>query len=345
MNSALQRLLRRETLSVDDWESLIASKDQGLDRELSQIASSLRDSVYGRRVFLRGLIEFSSFCRNDCRYCGLRVSNRNAERYRLSARDILETCCRGYELGFRSFVLQSGEDPYYTDERMTGIIRAVKEACPDAALTISIGERSFESYRAMREAGADRYLLRHETADENNYRILHPEPLSLDNRLQCLRNLKKLGYQTGAGMMVGSPGSSFHTLAEDMVLISSLKPEMVGIGPFIPHHDTPFRDEKKGSVSLTLRMLALVRILDPHILLPSTTALGTADDNGQIRGLDAGANVIMPNLTPLSVRSKYLLYDNKKITGDESAENLETLKKDLLRHGYEPSLTRGDYIS
>ena len=161
MNSALQRLLRRETLSVDDWESLIASKDQGLDRELSQIASSLRDSVYGRRVFLRGLIEFSSFCRNDCRYCGLRVSNRNAERYRLSARDILETCCRGYELGFRSFVLQSGEDPYYTDERMTGIIRAVKEACPDAALTISIGERSFESYRAMREAGADRYLLRH----------------------------------------------------------------------------------------------------------------------------------------------------------------------------------------
>ena len=227
---------------------------------------------------------------------------------------------------------------------MYRIVKDIKNTFPDSALTLSIGELSEDSYRSLKEAGADRYLLRHETADSEHYRVLHPEPMSLENRMNCLYTLKKLGYQTGAGMMVGSPGSSFRTLAEDMIFISKLKPEMVGIGPFIPHHDTPFRAEKRGSVSLTLRLIALTRLLNPHIMLPSTTALGTADEEGQLKGLEAGANVIMPNLTPLYVRKKYLLYDNKKISGDEAAENLEILKSELGEAGYIPLLTRGDYI-
>lgn len=343
MTTPIGKLIDGEPLSLNEWERLISS-DSPSDEELFALAVKARDIVYGRKVFLRALIEFSSYCRNNCLYCGLRAGNANAMRYRLSCEAILDACRKGHDLGFRSFVLQSGEDPYFTDEQMTGLISSIKSEFPDSALTISIGERSRESYALMRKAGADRYLLRHETADPVHYGILHPRSMSLDNRIRCLRNLKELGYQTGAGMMIGSPGWSFHALAEDMMLIQDLKPEMVGIGPFIPHHDTPFRDEGRGSVDLTLRVLALTRLLNPHVLLPSTTALGTADDNGQMRGLMAGANVIMPNLTPLSVRSKYMLYDNKKISGDESAENIEMLQKELKIHGYIPSLTRGDYI-
>lgn len=343
MTTPIGKLIDGEPLSLNEWERLISS-DSPSDEELFALAVKARDRVYGRKVFLRALIEFSSYCRNNCLYCGLRAGNANAMRYRLSCEANLDACRKGHDLGFRSFVLQSGEDLYFTDEQMTGLISSIKSEFPDSALTISIGERSRESYALMRKAGADRYLLRHETADPVHYGILHPRSMSLDNRIRCLRNLKELGYQTGAGMMIGSPGWSFHALAEDMMLIQDLKPEMVGIGPFIPHHDTPFRDEGRGSVDLTLRVLALTRLLNPHVLLPSTTALGTADDNGQMRGLMAGANVIMPNLTPLSVRSKYMLYDNKKISGDESAENIEMLQKELKIHGYIPSLTRGDYI-
>ena len=344
MIDLLDRLSAHSSLSLDEWEDLISCEDPLFWEEAKRRALSVRDEVYGRNVFLRGLIEFTSFCRNDCYYCGLRRSSRSAERYRLGLDDIIASCRSGYEAGFRSFVLQGGEDPFFTDERMVPIVAAIRKAFPDAAITLSIGERSRESYRALREAGADRYLLRHETADGAHYRFLHPEPMSLSERICCLRTLKDLGYQTGAGMMIGSPGSSAHTLAEDMLLIAELKPEMVGIGPFIPHHGTPFSAERQGSVELTLRMLSIVRLLDPHVLLPSTTALGTADADGLIKGLEAGANVIMPNLTPSSVRSKYLIYDGKKISGDEAAENLGMISAKLAAHGYRASTGRGDYI-
>ena len=344
MRTLLWKLIENGSLSADEWESLISCEDPDFSEELKSQAASARDRVYGRKVFLRALIEFTSYCRNDCYYCGLRRSS-SAERYRLSHDGILSTCSLAYDLGFRTFVLQGGEDPYFTDERMASLICDIRRSFPDAAITISIGERSEESYRRMKEAGADRYLLRHETADSMHYGVLHPASMSLENRKNCLRSLKRLGYQTGAGMMIGSPGSSYRTLAEDMLFLQELRPQMVGIGPFIPHHGTPFRDEPMGSVDLTLRMLSLVRLLDPHVLLPSTTALGTADENGQIRGLDAGANVIMPNITPMDARRKYSIYDNKKISGDEAAENLGDLKAELEAHGYIAALERGDYLS
>ena len=341
MNKLLDKLINEHSLSADEWKALI--EDDSEDDELFALARKARDGVYGRKVFLRGLVEFTSFCRNDCYYCGLRKSNTHAQRYRLSPAEICKAVQAGYEAGFRSFVLQGGEDLHFSDERMVEIIEEIKKSFPDAALILSIGERPEESYLKMRRAGADRYLLRHETADEVHYHVLHPESLSLSNRMECLRTLKKIGYQTGAGMMVGSPGSTSATLAEDMLFISSLKPEMVGIGPFLPHHDTPFADCRAGSIALTLRMIALVRLLNPHIMLPSTTALGTADEDGTFKGLEAGANVIMPNITPSGLRDKYLLYDNKKITGLEAGENISQLSSELEMHGYEVSLTRGDY--
>ena len=343
MRALIGKLIENVSLSQDEWETLISCEDPAFSEELGHLASSARDSVYGRKVFLRALIEFTSYCRNDCYYCGLRRSS-SAERYRLSHDAILSACSLAYDLGFRTFVLQGGEDPYFTDERMVCLIRDIRSSFPGAAITISLGERSEESYRRMKEAGADRYLLRHETADSAHYRVLHPASMSLENRKNCLFALKRLGYQTGAGMMIGSPGSSYRTFAEDMLFLQDLRPQMVGIGPFIPHHDTPFRDEPRGSVDLTLRMLSLVRLLDPHVLLPSTTALGTADENGQIRGLEAGANVIMPNITPMEARRKYSIYDNKKISGDEAAENLGLLEKELEAHGYTAVLERGDYL-
>ena len=339
--SALEKLFGGEELSEAEWYSLIIDDEHG--EEIRAEALSRRDSVYGRRIFARGLIEFTSYCRNDCLYCGLRCSNRKAERYRLSSEEILSSAENGYKAGFRTFVLQGGEDPYFTDQRLTGIVSELRASFPEAAITLSVGERSYESYKALKEAGADRYLLRHETADREHYSYLHPSSMSFDNRIRCLYDLKALGYQTGAGMIVGSPHSSARTLSEDMVFLSRLRPEMVGIGPFIPHKDTPFRSEERGSVELTLRMLSLVRLMNPHVLLPSTTALGTADENGHIRGFEAGANVIMPNLTPQRERRKYLLYNGKKITGEEAAENIGHLRAELAAHGYELSMERGDY--
>lgn len=339
--SALSKLLEGKPLGKEEWLSLITDTKHA--EEIREEACRKRDEIYGRKIFARGLIEFTSFCRNDCYYCGIRCSNRNAGRYRLSSGTIFETVQKGYEAGFRTFVLQGGEDPYFTDDRLIEIVSGIKASFPDSAATLSVGERSYESYEALRKAGADRYLLRHETADESHYMKLHPAYMSFSNRVRCLHDLKKLGYQTGAGMMIGSPYSSYETLAEDMVFLSELKPEMVGIGPFIPHKDTPFRDNERGSVELTLHMLSLVRLMNPHVLLPSTTALGTADNLGHIKGFEAGANVIMPNLTPSGEREKYLLYDGKKITEEEAGENIEMLRRELLEHGYELSLERGDY--
>ena len=340
----IERIASGKALSVEEWIQAIDCDDPGYAEELKAAASDTRDRIYGKKVFARGLIEFTSYCRNDCYYCGLRRSNRDALRYRLSYDCIMDTAEAGYRAGFRTFVLQGGEDSYFTDERLIMIVRGIKERYPDAAVTLSVGERSFESYKALKDAGADRYLLRQETADDVHYRKLHPDDMSQENRLRCLHDLKELGYQTGAGMMVGSPGSSSRTLAEDMVFLSSLKPEMVGIGPFIPHSSTPFRDEKRGSVDLTLRMVSLVRLALPHAMIPSTTALATASSDGQLQGILHGANVIMPDITPQSERSKYMIYDGKKITGDEAGENLRQIAEGMESIGYKLSMERGDYI-
>lgn len=299
--------------------------------------------VYGKQVFVRGLIEFTNYCRNDCYYCGIRRGNKKAERYRLSRKDILECCSAGYDLGFRTFVLQGGEDPWYTVDRMCGVIREIKEHYPDCALTLSFGERTQEEYHAYREAGADRYLLRHETADPLHYNSLHPAEMSFDKRMLCLWQLKRLGYQTGCGFMVGSPGQTVEMLAEDMEFIRRLKPQMVGIGPFIPQKDTPFGGEAAGGFELTLFLLSLIRIMEKDVLLPATTALGTIHPQGREMGILAGANVVMPNLSPLNVRKKYLLYDNKISTGVEAAECRVDLEERMRSIGYEVVTARGDW--
>ncbi|HHV65949.1 MAG TPA: [FeFe] hydrogenase H-cluster radical SAM maturase HydE [Peptococcaceae bacterium] len=312
--------------------------------ELAQLARELGAKHYGSKIFFRGLIEFSSYCRNDCFYCGLRRSNSKAKRYRLTPAEILECCQKGYEMGFRTFVLQSGEDAYYTDDRLCGLISKIKELFPDCAVTLSIGERSYDSYKSLFEAGADRYLLRHETANEYHYSQLHPPELSLKNRLKCLYNLKEIGFQVGAGFMVDSPDQTFETLAEDFIFLRELQPHMIGIGPFIPHHETRFANYYQPTSSRTLVLLSLLRIMLPKTLLPATTALGTVDPLGRQKGLQAGANVLMLNLTPLKHRSDYSLYDNKLCTGWGAAENLTELAQHLKSLGFTPDFSRGDYI-
>lgn len=293
-------------------------------------------------MYIRGLIEFSNYCRNNCLYCGIRKSNRNAQRYRLTKWEILSCCKEGYELGFRTFVLQSGEDAFFTDEVIIDIISSIKRIYPDCAVTLSIGEKSYESYKAYFDAGADRYLLRHETANAEHYNKLHPKELSSDNRKQCLYNLKEIGYQVGTGFMVGSPYQTAENLAEDMLFIKELKPQMVGIGPFISHKDTPFADMPSGTMEQTLFMIGLLRLTLPNALIPSTTALGTIDPNGRENGILAGANVVMPNLSPMAVRKKYMLYDNKICTGDESAQCRRCMESRMRSIGYDVVVSRGD---
>ncbi len=311
---------------------------------LTQEAVRIRKKHYGDKVYIRGLIEFTNYCRNDCGYCGIRRGNLHVRRYRLTKEEILECCARGYELGFRTFVLQGGEDRWFTDERMADIIRSIRASYPDCAITLSIGERSYESYRLLKEAGADRYLLRHETADEEHYGKLHPSEMSLAVRKMCLYDLKFLGYQVGAGFMVGSPGQTADGLAKDLLFLKELRPHMVGIGPFVPHHDTRFAQEKAGSVELTLFLLSVIRILLPKVLLPATTALGTMDPQGREKGLQAGANVVMPNLSPQKNRKQYELYDNKICTGEEAAECLECLARRVEQAGYHLCSGRGDAL-
>lgn len=336
---------RPAELAGEEYRDLIeASAYPEVRARLTEEALRLRKQYYGDAVYTRGLIEFTNYCKNDCLYCGIRRSNREAKRYRLTEEEILACCENGYELGFRTFVLQGGEDAFFTDERMTRIVRAIKGAYPDCAVTLSLGERSFESYRALREAGADRYLLRHETAAEEHYRKLHPADMSLAHRKQCLCDLKRLGYQVGAGFMVGSPYQTTADLAEDLQFLRELQPEMVGIGPFIPHHSTPFGEEPAGSVDLTLRLLSIIRILLPKVLLPATTALGTLDPLGREKGLAAGANVVMPNLSPVKNRKQYDLYDNKICTGEEAAECRMCLAGRVERAGFHLTTDRGDAV-
>lgn len=344
INELVERLIANGELTKDEYVTLLKNIDKEQTETLRQEAVRIQKEYYGNKVYVRGLIEFTNYCKNNCYYCGIQASNQNADRYRLSKEDILSCCKEGYELGFRTFVLQGGEDPYFTDEMMVDIIKEIKGTYPECAITLSFGEKSKESYLAFKEAGADRYLLRHETANEEHYRVLHPENLSLKNRKQCLYDLKELGFQVGAGFMVGSPGQTLETLAEDLIFIKELQPQMVGIGPFIPHHETKFASCEKGSTEQTLLLLSIIRIILPKVLLPATTALGTVDPKGREKGILAGANVVMPNLSPVSMRKKYALYDNKICTGDEAAECKSCLQRRMESIGYEVVVDRGDAI-
>lgn len=339
---AAEKLISGEKLSLDEYVVLIENSDSDIAETIRVAATEKRKRIYGNSVFVRGLIEISNVCKNDCYYCGIRRSNAECERYRLTFEQILECCRAGYEAGFRTFVLQGGEDGYFTDDRICAIIGEIKRSCPDSAVTLSLGERSRESYALLKAAGADRYLLRHETADEEHYGKLHPKELSFAERMRCLRDLRELGFQTGCGFMVGSPYQTSLHIAKDLEFISEFRPDMCGIGPFIPQKETPFRDEAAGSAELTCFLLSVIRLIHPAVLLPATTALGTVSGDGRERGILSGANVVMPNLSPSDVRSKYKIYDNKLSEGAESIGGLSELKRKISAIGYEISLERGD---
>lgn len=335
-------LCEKHSLTLPQYECLIKGYSEKSAVYAAEKAVNIRHKIYGNTVFIRGLIEISNICKNNCLYCGIRRDNKNCERYRLDKKDILECCEEGYSLGFRTFVMQGGEDGYYTDDVICDIIKEIRKKYNDCAITLSLGERSYSSYKNMFEAGATRYLLRHETADLAHYNKLHPEEMSFLNRMKCLENLKEIGYQVGCGFMVGSPYQTPLTLAKDLKFIEEFKPDMCGIGPFIPHSRTVFKNKEAGSVNLTCYLLSIIRLIYPPILLPATTALGTLDESGREKGILSGANVVMPNLSPMTVRSKYELYNNKIYTNSESAQSKEELVKRMRAIGYEVVIDRGD---
>lgn len=337
-----RKLIEKSSLTKEEYEALILGRGGEVTELLRAHAVSQREQHFGRGVFVRGLIEISSYCKNNCLYCGIRRGNTEAERYRLIKEEILECAREGYALGLRTFVLQGGEDPYFTDEVVSDIVRSIKLLCPDAAVTLSLGERSRDSYKALKEAGADRYLLRHETATEEHYSRLHPKEMSFEKRMACLEDLKDLGYQTGAGFMVGSPFQTAADLARDLKFIEEFRPEMCGIGPFIPHKNSVFKDHPAGGVELTCFLLSVIRIILPTVLLPATTALGSIMDGGRELGILSGANVVMPNLSPMSVRAKYDLYNGKRHSGSESCEALCELEERFKKIGYHLDYSRGD---
>lgn len=340
MKQIIETLRAQRDLSDAELIALITRDSD--DSDLFAAADAVRRERYGTDVFLRGLIEFTNVCQNDCYYCGIRKSNPHADRYRLTQDQILQSCANGYEMGFRTFVLQGGEDPRNTDAWVCSVVNKIKTAYPDCAVTLSIGEQSRASYQAYFDAGADRYLLRHETASDAHYRKLHPEEMSLEHRKRCLFDLKDIGYQVGAGFMVGSPWQTPKELVADLRFLQQLQPDMIGIGPFIPHHETPFADKPAGTLALTLRMLSILRLLFPYVLLPATTALGTISPIGRELGLKAGANVMMPNLTPTDARKHYDLYDNK-ICMDEEAAKCRLCQEGRVRSvGYQIVSDRGD---
>lgn len=342
LTELISKLRDTHTLSIDEYEYLIENRNDEAANLLREYAIENRRKYYGNKVFVRGLIEVSNICKNDCYYCGIRKSNLNCDRYRLTKNEILECCKEGYFLGFRTFVLQGGEDGAFTDNFLCNLIESIKHNHPDCAVTLSLGERSKESYQRLYESGADRYLLRHETADEFHYSKLHPSDLTLSNRIRCLYDLKEIGFQVGCGFMVGSPHQTTKNIALDLKFIEEFQPDMCGIGPFIPHKDTVFANEKAGDPDLCCFLLSIIRLIKPNILLPATTALGTVRNDGREKGILSGANVIMPNLSPLSVRKKYALYDGKISTGEESAQSLNKLKKSMNAIGYEVVVSRGD---
>ncbi len=342
LEKLIDTLYATHTLTDEEFMQLIENRTPEISDYLFQKAREVQEANYSNHIYIRGLIEYTNYCKNDCYYCGIRASNRKAHRYRLDKETILECCKNGYDLGFRTFVLQGGEDPYFTDERMVDIIASIKNNHPDCAITLSIGEKSKEAYEAFYNAGADRYLLRHETFEDSHYSQLHPSMLTASNRQDCLWNLKEIGYQVGTGFMVGSPFQETRHIVADLQFIKRLNPQMIGIGPFISHKDTPFAEESSGTLELTLFLIGILRLMIPGVLLPATTALGTIDPNGRELGILAGANVVMPNLSPADVRKDYLLYDNKLCTGDESAELLNQLKIRMDRIQYDVVTDRGD---
>ena len=341
MKQIIDKLEKTKNLTDEEFLTLLS---EPMNPYLTERADSVRRKYYGNKVYIRGLVEVSNYCKNNCFYCGIRRDNKNVERYRLTHDEIIECCVEGYELGFRTFVMQGGEDNHFTDEEMCEIISDIKKRFPDCAVTLSLGERSYESYKALFEGGADRCLLRRETASCELYSHLHPENMSLENRKECLFNLKKIGYQTGSGFMVGAPGQTLDDIIKDIRFLQKLEPQMIGIGPFISHKDTPFKDCENGSIELTLKLLSIFRLMFPTILLPATTALGSLSEGGRELGIKAGANVIMPNLSPYNVRKLYTLYDNKLSTGSESAQALAELKEKMKNIGYEIEISRGDFI-
>lgn len=343
MNPLAERLVRGERLDAEAWRNLLGGCDDATFDYLRNEAVRTAQERFGRAVYIRGLIEISSWCRNDCHYCGLRCSNLEAERYRLTEEEILMACEEGYARGFRTFVLQGGEDPWWRDDRLVPLVQKIRRRWPEVALTLSLGERSETSYRSLFEAGATRYLLRHEAASETLYRSLHPQTMSHSHRLQCIETLLRIGYQTGMGMMVGAPGQQIEHLVEDLLLLERLHPQMVGIGPFLPHAKTPYAGEPAGDLRLTLLLIACVRLLLPNALIPSTTALATCSPEGRQAGILSGANVVMPNLSPEGVRRKYAIYDNKASFGGEAAEGLRLLEEELRGIGYQIDYSRGDY--
>ena len=357
----IDKIDKKEKISYKDALNLLSSfeYDNNLNKkkldkkekeEIKELKKYLRikarekaDRIFGKYIFMRGLVEFTNYCKNDCIYCGIRKSNKNAERYRLNKKEILECCKIGYDIGFRTFVLQGGEDNFFNIERMSNIVQAIKKEFPDCALTLSIGEKEEEYYKELKNNGANRFLLRHETSENEHYSKLHPKYMSLDNRKECLRILKRLGFQTGTGIMVGSPFQKLENIASDLIFMQEIKPEMIGIGPFLPHKDTPFANEKIGEMELTLILISILRLIFPLSLIPATTALGTIKEGGRELGILHGANVVMPNLSPMNVRKKYLLYNNKISMGTESAEGVELLKKSIDKIGYILTGARGDY--
>ena len=338
------RLASEHRLEKSGYLRLITEYDGDVAEYLAKKARAEKEKYYGNKVFIRGLIEISNICKNDCFYCGIRRSNANCERYRLSKEDILSCCDEGYELGFRTFVMQGGEDGFFTDDYLTDVVSQIKSRYPDCAVTLSLGERSRDSYKRLREAGADRYLLRHETADSEHYARLHPENMSHAHRLECLYTLRELGFQVGCGFMVGSPYQTADMLAGELEFIESFRPDMCGIGPFIPHKDTMFAEESAGSVDLTCVLLSCIRLIHPKVLLPATTALGTLDPEGREKGILSGANVVMPNLSPSTTRKKYMLYNNKLSDGAESAQAKTSLEKRMNSIGCEVVVARGDVV-
>lgn len=338
----IEKLETKRSLSLDEYAFLIKNRTPEAAEMLRTKAVETRKRIYGDKIFIRGLIEISNICKNDCLYCGIRCSNKNCDRYRLSKEQILACCDEGYVLGFRTFVMQGGEDPFFYDETLCEIVAEIKRRYPDCAVTLSMGERNKESYQQLYDAGADRYLLRHETADKKHYQKLHPSSMSFDTRMECLKNLREIGFQTGCGFMVGSPYQTVECLAKDLKFIEEFQPDMCGIGPFIPHSATPFYDMPAGSIELTCYLLSVIRLIKPNILLPATTALGSMSENGREKGILCGANVIMPNLSPMSERKKYTLYNNKLISGNESAQEIENLKNSMKSIGYSIVCDRGD---
>ena len=343
VQKVITRLKDTRRLDARQYRQLLVADSPADSRLLQSQARSASLSRFGNRIFIRGLIEISNHCRNNCLYCGIRAGNTALRRYRLSKEEIMECCARGYALGFRTFVLQGGEDAAFSVGVLESLVRGIKASWPDCAVTLSLGEMSEDSYRTLRAAGADRYLLRHETFNPEHYASLHPADMSRDGRLECIAALQRLGYQTGTGIMVGSPRQTLDNIVEDLLYIQELKPQMIGIGPFIHHRDTPFRDMPDGSVDMTVRLISIFRLMNPGALIPATTALVTLDPEGRKKGILAGANVVMPNLSPASRRRDYSLYEGKASGGAEAAEGLEELRRELQSIGYDIVTDRGDF--